>query len=100
MIVLIPLLYMFRKKLPGKRPYPKWSAAQYIGFGASIDVSHMAGLVPCRDRKATVDCAGIHEGIGCGNHFNKRRLDAGAVYNPVSGAIRIRDSRVKPIVPE
>ena len=75
-------------------------AAQYIGFGASIDVSHMAGLVPCRDRKATVDCAGIHEGIGCGNHFNKRRLDAGAVYNPVSGAIRIRDSRVKPIVPK
>ncbi|MEK3733441.1 MULTISPECIES: cytochrome ubiquinol oxidase subunit I [Paenibacillus] len=33
LIVLIPLLYMFRKKLPGKKPYPKWLLLSILALG-------------------------------------------------------------------
>lgn len=33
MLLVIPLLYIFRKKLPGKKPYPKWLLVALFALG-------------------------------------------------------------------
>lgn len=33
LLVLIPLLYLFRRKLPGKKPYPKWLLLSIVALG-------------------------------------------------------------------
>ncbi|NMO97266.1 cytochrome ubiquinol oxidase subunit I [Paenibacillus lemnae] len=43
LLVLIPLLYMFRRKLPGKKPYPKWLLIAILALGPSAMVAIWLG---------------------------------------------------------
>lgn len=43
LLVLIPLLYMFRKKLPGKKPYPKWLLVAIVALGPTAMVAIWLG---------------------------------------------------------
>lgn len=43
LLVLIPLLYIFRKKLPGKKPYPKWLLVLLLTLGPMAMVAIWLG---------------------------------------------------------